>query len=201
MSVSRFSRVSGSFSPALQVQVPAFHREVPLPPPPVPMASQPADSPAPCSARRRRSAAAPAANIPQDSAFHPIHLSIFYSAAMPTHAKYKTSTGSGHGRSRTPHMDTLEQAFKGDLNAISKHICICLLYQYHAEIQAGPTDPRFKAAKEAQEIRITAPPPLAVMRSIDLKNHAVSLSADRVVPQVFCFYCTEFFILHTMAET
>ena len=46
-------------------------------------------------------------------------------------------------------MDTLEQAFKGDLNAISKHICICLLYQYHAEIQAGPTDPRFKAAKEA----------------------------------------------------
>lgn len=64
MSVSRFSRVSGSFSPALQVQVPAFHREVPLPPPPVPMASQPADSPAPCSARRRRSAAAPAANIP-----------------------------------------------------------------------------------------------------------------------------------------
>ena len=56
-------------------------------------------------------------------------------------------------------------------------------------------------AKEAQEIRITAPPPLAVMRSIDLKNHAVSLSADRVVPQVFCFYCTEFFILHTMAET
>ena len=55
----------------------------------------------------------------------------------------------------------------------------------------------FKAAKEAQEIRITAPPPLAVMRSIDLKN----LSADRVVPQVFCFYCTEFFILHTMAET
>lgn len=153
MSVSRFSRVSGSFSPALQVQVPAFHREVPLPPPPVPMASQPADSPAPCSARRRRSAAAPAANIPQDSAFHPIHLSIFYSAAMPTHAKYKTSTGSGHGRSRTPHMDTLEQAFKGDLNAISKHICICLLYQYHAEIQAGPTDPRFKAAKEAQEIQ------------------------------------------------
>ncbi len=98
-------------------------------------------------------------------------------------------------------MDTLEQAFKGDLNAISKHICICLLYQYHAEIQAGPTDPRFKAAKEAQEIRITAPPPLAVIRSIDLKNHAVSLSADRVVPQVFCFYCTEFFILHTMAET
>ena len=59
----------------------------------------------------------------------------------------------------------------------------------------------FKAAKEAQEIRITAPPPLAVMRSIDLKNHAVSRSADRVVPQVFCFYCTEFFILHTMAET
>ena len=50
-------------------------------------------------------------------------------------------------------MDTLEQAFKGNLNAISKHICICLLYQYHAEIQAGPTDPRFKAAKEAQEIQ------------------------------------------------
>ena len=98
-------------------------------------------------------------------------------------------------------MDTVERTFKGNLNAISKHICICLLYQYHAEIQAGPTDPRFKAAKEAQEIRITAPPPLAVMRSIDLKNHAVSLSADRVVPQVFYFYCTEFFILHTMAET
>ena len=99
-------------------------------------------------------------------------------------------------------MDTLEQAFKGNLNAISKHICICLLYQYHAEIQAGFTDPRFKAAKEAQEIQNHGPPPpLAVMRSIDLKNHAVSLSADRVVPQVFCFYCTEFFILHTMAET
>ena len=93
-------------------------------------------------------------------------------------------------------MDTLEQAFKGNLNAISKHICICLLYQYHAEIQAGPTDPRFKAAKEAQEIQN-----LAVIRSIDLKNHAVSLSADRVVPQVFYFYCTKFFILHTMAET
>lgn len=98
-------------------------------------------------------------------------------------------------------MDTLEQAFKGNLNAISKHICICLLYQYHAEIQAGLTDPRFKAAKEAQEIQNHGSPPLAVMRSIDLKNHAVSLSADRVVPQVFCFYCTEFFILHTMAET
>ena len=97
-------------------------------------------------------------------------------------------------------MDTLEQAFKGDLNAISKHICICLLYQYHAEIQAGPTDPRFKAAKEAQEIQNHGSP-AAVIRSIDLKNHAVSLSADRVVPQVFCFYCTEFFILHTMAET
>lgn len=50
-------------------------------------------------------------------------------------------------------MDTLEQAIKGNLNAISKHICICLLYQYHAEIQAGLTDPRFKAAKEAQEIQ------------------------------------------------
>ena len=50
-------------------------------------------------------------------------------------------------------MDTLEQAFKGNLNAISKHICICLLYQYHAEIQAGLTEPRFKAAKEAQEIQ------------------------------------------------
>ena len=44
----------------------------------------------------------------------------------------------------------------------------------------------FKAAKEAQEIQ---------------NHHAVSLSADRVVPQVFRFYCTEFFILHTMAET
>lgn len=64
MSVSRFSRVSGSFSPALQVQVPAFHREVPLPPPPVPMASYQADPPAPCFSLRRRSAAAPAANIP-----------------------------------------------------------------------------------------------------------------------------------------
>ena len=41
-------------------------------------------------------------------------------------------------------MDTLEQAFKGNLNAISKHI---------VEIQAGPTDPGFKAAKEAQEIQ------------------------------------------------
>ena len=51
------------------------------------------------------------------------------------------------------------------------------------------------------KFRITAPPPLAVIRSIDLKNHAVSLSADRVVPQVFYFYCTKFFILHTMAET
>ena len=98
-------------------------------------------------------------------------------------------------------MDTLEQAFKGNLNAISKHICICLLYQYHAEIQAGLTDPRFKAAKGHGKFRIVAHPPLAGIRSIDLKNHAVSLSADRVVPQVFCFYCTEFFILHTMAET
>ena len=98
-------------------------------------------------------------------------------------------------------MDTLEQAFKGNLNAISKHICICLLYQYHAEIQAGPTDPRFKAAKGHGKFRIVVHPPLAGIRSIDLKNHAVSLSADRVVPQVFYFYCTEFFILHTMAET
>ena len=44
----------------------------------------------------------------QDSAFHPIHLSIFDPAAMPTHAKYRISTGSGHGRSRTPHMDTVD---------------------------------------------------------------------------------------------
>ena len=98
-------------------------------------------------------------------------------------------------------MDTLEQAFKGDLNAISKHICICLLYQYHAEIQAGPTDPRFKAAKEAQEIQSHGSPAACSHSLYRPKNHAVSLSADRVVPQVFYFYCTEFFILHTMAET
>lgn len=98
-------------------------------------------------------------------------------------------------------MDTLEQAFKGDLNAISKHICICLLYQYYAEIQAGLTDPRFKAAKEAQEIQNHGSPAACSHAFYRPKNHAVSLSADRVVPQVFCFYCTEFFILHTMAET
>lgn len=98
-------------------------------------------------------------------------------------------------------MDTLEQAFKGNLNAISKHICICLLYQYHAEIQAGLTDPRFKAAKEAQEIQNHGSPAACSHAFYRPKNHAVSLSADRVVPQVFCFYCTEFFILHTMAET
>ena len=45
------------FPPALQVQVPAFHREVPLPPPPAPMASYQADPPAPCFSLRRRSAA------------------------------------------------------------------------------------------------------------------------------------------------
>ena len=98
-------------------------------------------------------------------------------------------------------MDTLEQAFKGNLNAISKHICICLLYQYHAEIQAGLTDPRFKAAKEAQEIQSHGSPATCSHALYRPKNHAVSLSADRVVPQVFYFYCTEFFILHTMAET
>ena len=87
-------------------------------------------------------------------------------------------------------MDTLEQAFKGNLNAISKHICICLLYQYHAEIQAGPTDPRFKAAKEAQEIQSHGSPAAS--------SHSFYRPKK---PQVFCFYCTEFFILHTMAET
>lgn len=95
-------------------------------------------------------------------------------------------------------MDTLEQAFKGNLNAISKHICICLLYQYHAEIQAGLTDPRFKAAKEAQEIQNHGSPATC---SHALYRPKKPLSADRVVPQVFYFYCTEFFILHTMAET
>lgn len=74
----------------------------------------------------------------QDSVFHPIHLSIFDPAAMPTHAKYRTSTGSGHGRSRTPHMDTLEQAFKGNLNAISKHICICLFISIPCGNSSGP---------------------------------------------------------------
>ena len=33
------------------------------------------------------------------------------------------------------------------------HLYMRLLYQYHAEIQAGPTDPRFKAAKGAREIQ------------------------------------------------
>ena len=67
---------------------------------------------------------------------------------------------------------------------------------------SGPhRSPASRRQRKHRKFRVTAPPPLAVIRSIDLKNHAVSLSADRVVPQVFCFYCTEFFILHTMAET
>lgn len=99
-------------------------------------------------------------------------------------------------------MDTLEQAFKGNLNAISKHICICAYYiNTMRKFKRAPQIPASRRQRGHGKFRITAPPPLAVMRSIDLKNHAVSLSADRVVPQVFCFYCTEFFILHTMAET
>ena len=69
------------------------------------------------------------------------------------------------------------------------------------KFKRAPQIPASRRQRRHRKFRITAPPPLAVMRSIDLKNHAVSLSADRVVPQVFCFYCTEFFILHTMAET
>lgn len=59
----------------------------------------------------------------------------------------------------------------------------------------------FKAAKEAQEIQNHGSPATSSHAFYRPKNHAVSLSADRVVPQVFYFYCTEFFILHTMAET
>ena len=69
------------------------------------------------------------------------------------------------------------------------------------KFKRAPQTPASRRQRKHRKFRVTAPPPLAVMRSIDLKNHAVSLSADRVVPQVFCFYCTEFFILHTMAET
>lgn len=69
------------------------------------------------------------------------------------------------------------------------------------KFKLDPQIPASRRQRKHRKFRITAPPALAVMRSIDLKNHAVSLSADRVVPQVFYFYCTEFFILHTMAET
>ena len=64
------------------------------------------------------------------------------------------------------------------------------------KFKRAPQIPASRRQRKHRKFRITA-----VMRSIDLKNHSVSLSADRVVPQVFYFYCTEFFILHTMAET
>ena len=93
------------------------------------------------------------------------------------------------------------RTFKGNLNAISSTFVYAYYINTMRKFKRASQIPASRRQRKHRKFRITAPPPLAVMRSIDLKNHAVSLSADRVVPQVFCFYCTEFFILHTMAET